>query len=603
MALECIYRPPMTSLETDASVLARLTQIEARLQVLDQGRTDPGSAGTPLIVNTWPKIPSFHHAAAHKMFNYWAHLTVNLRIPGLEPLKYVGRVDDNDTGLFSSTFELPIPAEVPVSTVLKSIDSLFATKEGLPFVFRHLLLHGGLSHEVCRDVFRRYSSASLGHDIMLTFKKQPIEELAVQALALKHRAIQTGERTVGDQADVSFRHALQQVWVVQAHQTPQALPFRFLLVIMMLYLYGKPHHALSILQNLESLVWNTAPRPDENPAVKAQYEAYLYLFYILERYLGLNLRYGSILMSISDILSEVDGVPSERLHSLIVAALTRSTTIAPPNPFENEPFTASADNYKCLELQAHLQLRAYMNTILEHMYKLDRAYCRPEDVEGVITEIGQRLDMWYWTLPPSMRFPRHSSSFYLASNDSWHIMDELRFRYYATIFLVNRPILYHVLHVRYQNAVTTGNIGPIQHDLRLDPWVSESCHNCVQNATMIILLHSKARETKGHEYFESWSNLQHLVAAYAIILQVQESAIAVLLQGYGDPDRLLDIAEAVLEHGLNRPPNIRETLTILKHIRRNFKRNTTTSPSTDNGRATSPVYSVKSHQSKPSIQS
>lgn len=174
--------------------------------------------------------------------------------------------------------------------------------------------------------------------------------------------------------------------------------------------------------------------------------------------------------------------------------------------------------------------------------------------------------------------------------------DELRFRYYATIFLVNRPILYHVLYEKYENAVnSTSTDNPSQ-----DPWVYESCHNCVQNATMIIMLHSRRHQNGQGRHFESWCNLQHLVAAYATILQVQNSPhMSVLLQDSGDADQLLDAAEVVLGQGLNRPANITETLAMLRHIRQNFQRNTPRAPSVGNGYATSPVYSVtSSHQSQ-----
>ncbi|OQU94047.1 Fungal Zn2-Cys6 binuclear cluster domain-containing protein isoform 2 [Cladophialophora immunda] len=411
MGLDCIYRPPLTSLETDASVLTRLSNIETRLYALDQGRTDLSLASTPaqepLVIKTWPQAPKFHHAAAHKMFNYWANLRTKLEdIPGLEPLTYVCRVDDNDTGLFSASFESPVLAEIPISVVVRGIESLFASMEGLPFIFRHLFLYGGLSKEVCLDVFRRYLEVPPGHDIIPTFKSQPIEQLVVQAIALKHMAVVAGERMLGDHADLSFRQALQQMWVVQTLQNPRALPFRFLLVIMLLYLYGRPYHALSILQTLEPLVYHTAPKENDDPAVKAQYEACLYQYFILE----------------SDILSEVDGVPSERLHTVIVAALTQNRAVAHPNVFGNELVAAPVDNHQSQEIRAHLQLRAYMNTILEHMYNVDRAYCRPSQVAAVVTDIARRLDLWYWTLPLNMRFPRHPSSFCLAPSDMWHIM-------------------------------------------------------------------------------------------------------------------------------------------------------------------------------------
>ncbi|EXJ74467.1 uncharacterized protein A1O5_02763 [Cladophialophora psammophila CBS 110553] len=411
MGLECIYRPPLTSLETDASVLARLSHIETRLQALDQGRIDPSFATTPAqevaVIKTWPRVPDFHHAAAHKMFNYWSRLRINLDIPGLQPLKFLGQVDDNDSGLFSANFESPVPADIPMSVVVKCIESLFASMEELPFVFRHLFLYGGLSNEVCLDVLRRHLEASPGQDVILLFKAQTIEELLIQAVALKHMATVTGDnRLLGEKADLSFRYALQQMWVLQAQQSPRALPFRFLFVIMLLYLYGRPYHALRILQSLEPLVYGPPPKPQDDPAVKSQYEACLHQYFILE----------------SDILSEVDGLPLERLHNLFVATMTQDAAATPPSLFGNEPIAASVDNYQSQELLAHLQLRAYMNNILEHMYQIERAYCRPEDVAGVVTDIARRLDLWYWTLPLSMRFPRHPSSFCLASHNMSHIM-------------------------------------------------------------------------------------------------------------------------------------------------------------------------------------
>jgi hypothetical protein len=170
----------------------------------------------------------------------------------------------------------------------------------------------------------------------------------------------------------------------------------------------------------------------------------------------------------------------------------------------------------------------------------------------------------------------------------------LRFRYYATIFLVNRPILYHALYEKYENAVASSNT----NSSRQDPWVYESCHNCVQNATMIIMLHSKRHQTSLRDYFESWCNLQHLVAAYAIIIQVQVSPhMSILLRDSGDADQLLDAAEAILEQGLNRPANVRETLGMMKNIRQNLQKNSPRTPSVGSGHATSPVYSVTSHHS------
>ncbi len=190
--------------------------------------------------------------------------------------------------------------------------------------------------------------------------------------------------------------------------------------------------------------------------------------------------------------------------------------------------------------------------------------------------------LWYGS---SIAYPGNITNFF---------KDELRFRYHATIFLVNRPILYHVLYEKYENAVNSSSV----EDSSQGPWVYESCLNCIQNATMIILLHSRRHQNGQGHYFESWCNLQHLVAAYATILQVRNSPqMSILLQDSGDADQLLDAAEVVLGSGLNRPANITETLGMLRHIRLNFQKNSSRTPSVGTGYATSPGYSVTSHQS------
>jgi hypothetical protein len=116
---------------------------------------------------------------------------------------------------------------------------------------------------------------------------------------------------------------------------------------------------------------------------------------------------------------------------------------------------------------------------------------------------------------------------------------------------------------------------------------------------MIILLHRNRREASLWTYFENWNNLQHLIAAYAIILQVQYSPhVSLLLRDSGGANELLDAAEDVLEKGLNRPANIREFLKVLRHVRHNFQRKAPPTPSANTDLATSPSYSTTSHKSQ-----
>ena len=235
---------------------------------MDQGRSfENGSAGTPAqehsVITSWPKIPEFHHAAAHKMFHYWSKLRIHISPRDLEPLQFFKQVDDADTFLVGSKFDSTVPGQILLTEITYAIDHLFDDIMHLPFILRHLLTFGGLSHESCIDVFKRSRPILPGHETF-HFKDQTAEELLLQTVALKHVAAKQNNLTLSQTADLSFRYALERMWMMQSQQSPQALPFKFLFVIIMLYLYGRPFHALGILQSLESLIHNSSPKSQED---------------------------------------------------------------------------------------------------------------------------------------------------------------------------------------------------------------------------------------------------------------------------------------------------------------------------------------------------
>jgi hypothetical protein len=114
----------------------------------------------------------------------------------------------------------------------------------------------------------------------------------------------------------------------------------------------------------------------------------------------------------SDILTEIDGVPSQRLHN-IGLSMVYDTVTTPPNLVGSEPGAPSNDDFVAQELNSHLRLRGYLNSVLSNLYTTERAYCRPDEVAIVLTDIARRLDVWYWSLPLNMRFPRHPAAFLL----------------------------------------------------------------------------------------------------------------------------------------------------------------------------------------------
>ncbi|KAK5453329.1 hypothetical protein LTS15_006514 [Exophiala xenobiotica] len=474
MGLACVYRSTVAFLESNSSVLTRLSNIEARLQSIDQSipvappaeSGDRESSGD----NAWPKMPDFHHAAAHKLFHCWPKLRISLANLDVEPVTFFKNVDDADTFNFQNAFNTTDLGEIHVSEATSSISALFESVSQLPFILRHLLTTGGLAKEACLGLFNRYSDFSTGYDVRLQFETQSAEELLIQTVAFKHMA--------------------------------------------------------------------------------------------------------STSINVSDILTEVDGVPGKLLRNSDLR-LREDALIGTPSDFSVDSMTFCAADSSTQELQAHLRLRGYLNTIIDSLYPLERAYCRPYDVAVLLTDIARRLDLWYWTLPINMRFPRHASALLLTKEPMNPTMDELRFRYHAALFLINRPVLYYVLHERLEHAATASELEASKND----PWVYESCYNCLQNAIMIVLLHTQRPRMSTTDGFQNWCNLQHLIAAFAILVQVQSSPdMSILLRNGVDINTLLDEAEEVLEQGMNRPANIRETLHILRNIRQNLLRNNQRTP-------------------------
>ncbi len=243
------------------------------MQALDQGRLESRSAVSPAneapVIKAWPKIPEFHHAAAHKMLHYWSKLRINLTVPDLEPLKFLRQVDDADKGLFAQDLESNVPAEIPLSIVIRGIELIFENISQLPFVLRHLFTYAGLSHEVCLDIFKRYLHTS-SRDSTIIFNTQSIEELLLQTISLKHLAILRKDPVLSQKADLCFRLALRQVLDMQTQQAPQALPFKFLFVIILLYVYGRPFHSLGLLQSFESLIHNASSHPQGDSYVRQE---------------------------------------------------------------------------------------------------------------------------------------------------------------------------------------------------------------------------------------------------------------------------------------------------------------------------------------------
>lgn len=60
---------------------------------------------------------------------------------------------------------------------------------------------------------------------------------------------------------------------------------------------------------------------------------------------------------------------------------------------------------------ANMWLRSCLNRVLDHMFITGQAYCQPQEVSPVITEVLLDIENWYRALPLQLQFVRDARSF------------------------------------------------------------------------------------------------------------------------------------------------------------------------------------------------
>ena len=112
-----------------------------------------------------------------------------------------------------------------------------------------------------------------------------------------------------------------------------------------------------------------------------------------------------MLISISDILTELDGVPSATSPPSVNVSLSNQSKhrASPSNP--------THEYY----IQSHIFLRLILNKVLGSLHTANEAYITPGEAGPIVSSLSIKLDTWYQSLPLEIQFSRHISSFNLTS--------------------------------------------------------------------------------------------------------------------------------------------------------------------------------------------
>ncbi|PMD33881.1 hypothetical protein L207DRAFT_535128 [Hyaloscypha variabilis F] len=340
----CSYRPTPTSLETDVSVLTRLAQAEARIELLEQERSNRNEPSTrdahnQLQVSTDDsRIPDLHTAAGHKILQYWPRLRVKLTLD-LEPLTFLKVADEEDTYL--TGLVLGAEQEFELLPIIRSLENLYDNLLDLPLSLIDLL-------KISQYFFKEHILEPLyegrgEHQTMLDLRYCSIEFLLLQTVAVRSAVTEAADSALPS-SETCFKLALESFWKLQSKSDDSVIPLTLCFAHIHLYFFPRIWKGRR---------WFTA---------------------------------GYIIFQ-----KELDGVPS--------ASSLQPITVIPPLSSGHGAVSGSTHDYA---IHSELFLRVILNKVLGGLYTANEAYITPEEAGPVISSVSIKLDTWYQSLPLEM---------------------------------------------------------------------------------------------------------------------------------------------------------------------------------------------------------
>ncbi|ERS98238.1 hypothetical protein HMPREF1624_05021 [Sporothrix schenckii ATCC 58251] len=393
--------------------------------------------------------------------------------------------------------------------------------------------------------------------------------------------------------------ALQKLWTLQAGPAEVRVPLVLFLAQYLADFWVRPFHARGLLQSIDPAIKHMAMMQPGDPLVTL----YARLHFTLESDIITELN-GFCTLSSAALLAmpplETASTSSMVPVSSLLHAASPPTPSAPASVSTSaSPDTESHQQHNSLQrpppqrspashVENHVRLRILLNRILHLLYSPTRAYAQPRELADIVARLSASLRTWYQAQPPDQQFVRDATVFRIHQPSTTTTTTTMPFRlretalrYFSCVFLLHRPVLYYFLHNDLENTTRP----PGHHALHVDPepWVLESCRDCIESAALLVHLSFPTPEERGtfpgtggglcvEDVFGSWCGLQMLFAAYLILLQVRAvPSLRPVFRNVGDADALLDKVErAFATHPVHGSLVLDTSLAILQDERRNF---------------------------------
>ncbi|OAA63379.1 Zn(2)-C6 fungal-type DNA-binding domain protein [Niveomyces insectorum RCEF 264] len=611
---ECLYRPAPTNYESDVSVLARLTEAEARLQALEEKNrvltasllrgahlpqdederppshqrpaqppapqqpaqfarvSDAPSTATakPDTETSSSAPPNLHTAAAYKLLTCWPRLTINLTLPNLDSETYLTECDQADPTLVQ-----PLTGPAAASDAGATSLSVWQACQALdifyrPAIYHRLPLAMTVLLDACPGLPREHMlaefAAATADQNMVEYGVLSCAQLLVLSLALRTvSGVVDGEwdaPATQAAATHACRLALQNVWTLLARPAADRVPLVLLLAYDLAYGWVRPFHARGLLQAIDPALRHMAILQADDPLLTL----YARLHFLLESH---------ALLKISS-LAPTDAVNAPSWSTAATAARS------PPTPSTTGTIVSVIDGQRppIFYVENHVRLRILLNRILHLLYAPTKAYAQPHELADVVASLSAGLRDWYQAQAMDQQFVRDATIFSMSMPSMDLRLREIALRYFGCVFLLHRPVLYFFLHKDLEYTVRPpGNTRTLHVDR--EPWVLESCRDCIESAALIIRLSCLSAADNGQDgrynaavenTYQSWCGLQMLFAAYLLLLQVRSvPSLVPVFRNIGDIDTLLDLVEHAFARGYPvRSLVLEKSLAILRDERRNF---------------------------------
>lgn len=243
---------------SDPALANRLNAVEFRLAALEQQKQSPSGTMTRHASVAYGDedgafkrvpMPSFQTSAAHKLYQYWPRLRINLSLDGFDPLQFQRQCDEADHSLEHNLAEAA-DATVRPRIIAEYVQRLYHQTNLVPQTIIYLLQ---MTPTYSQAAAMQQIPALKPGDEMRYVKlgDLPLTLLLLLSVAF-HYLSPDPSSDYGTTASSwkCFQIALTRLWTVHSQAEDYMLNTKLMVAVQLQIMYGRPFHAIGLLRQV-----------------------------------------------------------------------------------------------------------------------------------------------------------------------------------------------------------------------------------------------------------------------------------------------------------------------------------------------------------------